>query len=90
MDGDCGGESLQSAKVKVADVLVHGLQFTIVVDLIGWKINDYDSTKLGEYFHIAEFKLSDKEHAHWDPVIAVNRRLVDTLVPVGSRLPNPK
>jgi hypothetical protein len=70
--------------VKVADTLVHGPQFTIVVDLVGWKINDSDSTKLGEYFQIAEVELSDKEHARWVPAIVVNHRSEDTSVSVGS------
>jgi hypothetical protein len=30
-----GGESLQSAKAKVADMLVRSLQFTIFIDLVG-------------------------------------------------------
>jgi hypothetical protein len=67
-----GGESLWSVKVKVADTQFCGPQFTIVIDLVSWKINDSDSTKLGEYFEIAEVKFSNKEHAHWDPTIAVN------------------
>jgi hypothetical protein len=76
------GRSLQSTKVKVADVLVRGLQFTIVVDLVGWNINDFDLTKLDKYFQIVGGELPDKEYARWDPAIVVNRRLEDTSVSV--------
>jgi hypothetical protein len=81
-----GGESLRSAKVKVADALVRGPQFTNVVDLVGsgrWTTlvrPSWVST-----FQIVEGELSDKEHARWGPTITVNRRSTDTSVLVGSR-----
>jgi hypothetical protein len=67
MNEDRGWGVIVSMKVEVADALVHGPQFTIVIDLVGWEINDSDSTKFGEYFQIAEVELSDKEHARWVP-----------------------
>jgi hypothetical protein len=79
-----GGESLQSTEVKVADVLFHGPQFSIVVDLVDWNINESDSTKLGEYFQIAKVNFSDKEHGRWDPTIAMNCRSMNTSVLIRS------
>jgi hypothetical protein len=80
-----GGESLRSAKVKLADALVRGPQFTNVVDLVGLEDQrprirpSWEST-----FQIVEVELSDKECACWGPAITVNRRSVNTSVLVGS------
>jgi hypothetical protein len=61
-----GWESLQSVKVNLADLLVHGPQSTHIIDLIG------DGRSM------TRIRLESSEHfsdcERWDPAITVNHR----------------
>jgi hypothetical protein len=78
-----GGESLQSTKVKIADVLVRGLQFTLVVDLdeLEYQRSRLDKNR-ARTFQIAEVKLSGKEYTCWGPIISMAN------IPPLDRWPN--
>ena len=63
-----GGESLWSAKVKVADALVHGTQFTNVIDLVRM---EYQRPRLDR------IRRALPRLQILGPVIAANRRSVN-------------
>jgi hypothetical protein len=79
-----GGESLQSTKVKLEDVLVRGLQFTNVYLCQVGRSMTANRPSWASTFQIVEVDLSDKECAHWGPSITVNYRSVNTSVLVES------
>jgi hypothetical protein len=62
--------------VKVADMLVHDLQFTNPIDLIGMEDKRLWLDQFGQVLsRLQEVEVSDKENARWGPIITVNRSI---------------